>query len=359
MSNAAESNKRIVSYDIIRIFAVLAVVMIHASSGFVADFPARSANFVFGNILDSISRVGVPLFVMLSGALMLNENKDIPPKRMFKYVLNIIVLIFSWSLLYSVISQILYPLLTKKPISFTEFWDCFIFSKYDYLWYLFMLIGLYLITPILRSFVKKANAKVVLYFIILSLVFSFSVPLCNFLVNSITETVDFVQTYADKFYMGFVGQFTAYYLLGWYITNIEIKRKHRFILYGVGFMGLLVTILGTQLFINDTNEIYKLFYSNTSINILCYSTAVFVFLFYCFKNKKYSEKSIKRITTLSKLTFGVYIMHPMVMIIENIFINIEIAFIRIPLNWLVAVSVSFIAAYILSKIPVLKKLVKF
>lgn len=358
MSDIVKANKRIVSYDIIRIIAVLAVVMIHSSANFVAKYPTASANFILGNILDSISRIGVPLFIMLSGALMLNEAKDIPPKRIFKYVLNIMVLIYFWSFCYAVVSQILYPLFTKEPVSVMKFWNCFIFVEYDYLWYLFMLIGLYLITPILRCFVKKSNAKTVLYFIILAAVFSFSVPLCNFIFNGITGTVDILQTYADKFNLGFVGQFTAYYLLGWYITNIEIKRKHRQLLYGVGFIGLLVTVLGTHLFISDTNKIYRLFYSNTSINILCYSTAVFIFLFYLFQKRKYNNRLEKCITTISKLTFGVYVMHPMVMIVKNMFIDSENAFIQIPLNWIISASISFLIAYIASKIPLLKKLVK-
>ena len=75
------SNKERNSFlDITRIVAVLAVIMIHTSSGFVTLYDTSSIEFLWGNIFDSISRIGVPLFVMISGSLMLDEEKNITIK---------------------------------------------------------------------------------------------------------------------------------------------------------------------------------------------------------------------------------------------------------------------------------------
>lgn len=52
-------SKRIISYDIIRIIAVLAVVMIHSSADFVDSYPKDSINSVLGNVFDSVSRIGL------------------------------------------------------------------------------------------------------------------------------------------------------------------------------------------------------------------------------------------------------------------------------------------------------------
>lgn len=356
MSNNSIAKSRILSYDIIRIIAVLAVVMIHSSLGFVTAYPTKSADFLFGNIFDGISRIGVPLFVMLSGALMLDENKETSIKKMLKYSLRIFILLCIWSLLYAVVYEIIQPLIDKKTISVEGFWNAFAYGHY-HMWYLYMLIGLYLITPVLKSFVKKSNKNIVMYFIIIAVIFQFAEPLINLLINQGTQTTDLLQKFINKFRMGFVGQYTAYYLLGWYITNIKIKKTHRSSLYVLGFAGLFVTVMGTQLLINDTNKIYNSFYSDTSINVLCYSAAVFVFLYYFFINKNYNRVN-KISMILSKLTFGVYLIHPYIITLLNKFINTKNALIQIPLTWIITVIASFLITFILSKIPLLKKLVR-
>lgn len=67
-------NNRILSLDITRIVAVLAVVMIHSSARFITE-SKTAYEFTAGNIFDTIARIGVPLFIMISGALMFFLNK--------------------------------------------------------------------------------------------------------------------------------------------------------------------------------------------------------------------------------------------------------------------------------------------
>ena len=74
--------KRNYSLDIARIVAIMAVAMIHCSANFVIHFNLFSTEFILGNIFDAASRVGVPLFLMISGALFLDERKDITLKSM-------------------------------------------------------------------------------------------------------------------------------------------------------------------------------------------------------------------------------------------------------------------------------------
>ena len=68
--------KRNDSLDVIRIAAVFAVVMTHCTAPFVTNFQPDTAEFLWGNLLDSISRAGVPLFLMISGALFLDERRE-------------------------------------------------------------------------------------------------------------------------------------------------------------------------------------------------------------------------------------------------------------------------------------------
>ena len=79
----SQQTQRHLGLDLVRIVAILAVVMIHASASFLVSYPAGSFEFSVGNLGDGISRLGVPLFVMLSGALMLDEQRNLTLKRIF------------------------------------------------------------------------------------------------------------------------------------------------------------------------------------------------------------------------------------------------------------------------------------
>lgn len=77
-----KTNNRIISYDVMRIFAAVAVVMIHSVAEFIKDCPVMSIDYAVMNIIDSITRFSVPLFVMISGALILDEEKEFSMKKM-------------------------------------------------------------------------------------------------------------------------------------------------------------------------------------------------------------------------------------------------------------------------------------
>ena len=75
-----KQNQRKLYLDLLRIIAISAVVMIHVSASYVTN--ANSLlDFTVGNIFDSVSRLGVPLFLMISGALILDENKEFNCKK--------------------------------------------------------------------------------------------------------------------------------------------------------------------------------------------------------------------------------------------------------------------------------------
>ena len=167
---------RDISLDIIRIVATLAVVMIHCASPFVSGYKAGTPEFWVGNVLDGISRLGVPLFVMVSGSLFLREEKEVTVKGLFKKnVMNIGLILIVWSAFYTVVYQVIQPTIAGKAVNFNNVLSAF-FKGHYHLWYLYMTIGLYLITPFLRTFVKKSNPSLVKLFLAISVSTQFTVP---------------------------------------------------------------------------------------------------------------------------------------------------------------------------------------
>lgn len=72
--------KRELHLDILRDLACLAVVLIHVSAPFVVD-STRQLDFWIANVIDSMARIGVPVFVMISGALFLDEEREYTYKK--------------------------------------------------------------------------------------------------------------------------------------------------------------------------------------------------------------------------------------------------------------------------------------
>ena len=212
MTHTLKNSKRIISYDMIRIIAILSVILIHSAAKYVTSFPTDSLDFLFGNLFDSIARIAVPLFVMLSGALLLREDKVFDFKEMKKYVIRIFCLLYSWSFILAVFYQIVLPFFEEQTISLKALVRAFLFGHYHQ-WYLFMIIGIYLVTPILKLFTKRENKKYILWFILLSILAQFSIPILNFLINHITGSSDVLLEYSSEFSLNFVSNFITYYFL--------------------------------------------------------------------------------------------------------------------------------------------------
>lgn len=150
------------SFDLMKVFSVFLIILTHVSAPFVIYFQPNSNEFIAGNILDALSRVGVPLFVMITGALWLDENRSFFIKDFFKkYVLKFACLLIVWSVIYA------FFYMSLEKVSFWEYVLTFKGTDNPHLWYLYMLLGVYLTTPVLRLFVKKENAPYILYMIVL------------------------------------------------------------------------------------------------------------------------------------------------------------------------------------------------
>lgn len=99
---------RIAYMDTTRVIAILAVILLHCSTMFLDA--SQSSSFVLGSILNSVSRFGVPCFVMISGALFLDENRAISIRSVFgKYVKGIIWLIVIWNIIFAIAYTIILP----------------------------------------------------------------------------------------------------------------------------------------------------------------------------------------------------------------------------------------------------------
>lgn len=144
--------------DNARIVAILGVVFIHAAVGAVVDNPVGDTFWWAGNVWDSLSRWSVPVFVMISGALLLDPARQESPLDFYRKRLTRILLpILFWSLFYLAWTYLKGAQKGAAP-GLGELVAKWASGRpYYHLWFMYMLPGLYLVAPFLRRLVQAAS----------------------------------------------------------------------------------------------------------------------------------------------------------------------------------------------------------
>lgn len=346
--------KRIYAFDFLRIISACAVVMIHVSVDFIKEYDNSTVEFLWGNIFSAVSRFAVPVFLMISGALMLDEDKNLSTKKIMKSTLSILALTFSWSFIYALGYDVIKPILFGEPISLSGVADTF-FNGHYHMWFLYVLIGLYLITPILRFFIKKENATLIRNYLIFSVIICFVLSFMNVVLNRTIKQQDVLSDFVSNFSIGYIYEYIVYYIMGWYITKVKINKPTRSFIYAGSVVGLIGTIIGTHLHFGQGFDEY--FTSNNSPNVFVYSLAVFIFVYNLFERKNITMGPFW--LKVSQLTFGVYLVHCIFLFaLKMICEDIDSALIEILVVFAGGTLLSFVTVFIMSKIPLVKKLIR-
>jgi len=341
--------------DAIRAFACLAIIMIHVSAEFAVQ-ELGTIEFWFGNVFDSISRVGVPLFVMISGALMLDEQYAYSMRKLKAHAFKLLCFYLFWSSAYALCFSVLSPLMKGKPISFINVaWD--IVHGYYHLWFSPMMIGVYLLLPLLRLWVRKANMKQVEYFLLLALLFAGFLPQCFAILTCINPLFAKLNSLLERLYMHYPVGFSAYFVLGWYLNNKEFSIKASSYRIALA-LASAVTILGTYLLFRYTHTEQYVFYDNFSLNILVAAVAVFMLCKMRFSDaERISRPARALISVISKYSLGIYAVHAAVIaVVMRLFAGMHVL-IMLPCAFIISAALSLAASFAISKIPFFKRFI--
>lgn len=286
--------------DLMRVAGIFFVICLHAAADLLHrynDLPAR--DWWAGNIYDSLVRMAVPLFFMLSGFLLLGKQE---PIRLYaiKRVNRIVVPLIAWSLLYIFWKRYF---LNGTPIEATTFARLLLSPAHYHLWFLYALIGLYLYIPVLRPLVQYASDKVLYYFILLWFIAVSVLPL----ITKFTGTSSSIDL---KMISGFVG----YLVLGHLLGNITISRPHVLAALVGTFVGTVVTMGGTYVLTASRNGVLdQFFYGYLSPNVIILSASTFILLRYVSDKLTIPHTPSSLVKKLSAASFGIYFLHPMVL----------------------------------------------
>ncbi len=327
--------KQIVWLDAVRLLAFFFLLCCHAADPFYATAtyanadaggPVDPAMLTWGERWMAFVRPCVPLFVMITGALMFPVCQSMGAFYK-KRILRVLWPFLIWSVLYYLFPWITGLLGLDKSIVYT----CFIWAESDsqsfqsslanilripytfsfiaqHMWYIYMLIGLYLYMPIFSAWVERATKRQMQ--VVLGL-WGLSTFLPYF--------HQFVSTYAfgtctwnsfGLFYY-FAG-FNGYLLLGHYLryhVNWSWSRTWPVALVLL-VAGFLVTYLGYGYIMSlpdKTPEMIELFWTYNTINVACMSAAWFLLLKHV--SLPAESKAGRMLANLTFCGFGIYMVH--------------------------------------------------
>lgn len=346
--NQLTLNHRILSFDVLRIVAAFAVVMLHVSTeGFLGCFP--SGVWEVSNIYDSISRWCVPVFFMISGALFLNQDKKISIKTLYtKNLFRIVYIFLFWSFCYALYNSIICDsfnlleiirLTLKGPIHF---------------WFLKVLIGLYVAVPVLRAITREKRLEE--YFILLALLTAFIIPMLITAIGLFDESAgDSVQKYYDVFRIRIASGYVGFFVLGHYLYNYQLSNVLKRMIFLMGLLSAILVILLTHWYSHYIGEPSEEFYHNLTIFTLFESMAVFLIINQLKVPSNYSSLIVR----LSNLTLGVYLIHQLLYLMANDILGINgisfYPYLFIPCYSLILFVASCLIVALLKKVPVIKK----
>lgn len=302
-SNSINTDKRICYLDLLRIFACLAVILLHTAAIGWGKTSLDSPSWFVLNFYDSISRWCVPVFVMISGAV--NLTKKPPLKKVLtKQIPRILLYLYTASFFFYVM-----PLLETHDLN--KYLVLILKAPLVY-WYLFLQCALYLISPCLYPLTESPKTVRNLLFLMLPLAFLLpqAASVSEHLLPNTYKVLEYIR---DQTKLGPGLEYLWYYLCGWYLHHESVRPRVRRSLLAASAVGFAATFWFTHRYSLYLGQASSLFYENNTLNVLLQSVGVFLLVQLLEEKLKPSSAFAKWSGRISNLTFLVYLLHVFVL----------------------------------------------
>jgi surface polysaccharide O-acyltransferase-like enzyme len=356
--------KRNYSYiEYLRVLSAFAVIVIHVSGANWFRIPIASTDWIVQTFYNLAGRFSVCVFCMISGALLLRSDKEVSAHEILtRYIRRILVCLVVWVVLYAA----LYTLMNQGD---AKYFVKRLFQLPDHLWYLLMLIGLYLVYPVLKRI--AADRLLTRYLIWILIGFG--------LLDTITRATGFFEEMAGESYgfslwdalLGNLGQlkvafipgYLAFFLMGHYIHEYGLGKWHKRIVYAAVPALILSAVLTILMSVWTDKGVY-VFMMETNPLLVLASAGIFAFFRGRDDNVHPHDKHpqlTKTVVWLGANTFGIYLIHFAVRDCLAQYLSFDVAsypaILSVPFNSLLIFVISLALTVLMKKIPGLKKVV--
>ena len=303
-----DKNRHIEYIDVLRVLSMISVVFLHTAAGSLRG-NLGSPIWHIANVLTTIMSSSVPLFFMISGAMLLDSDKTLSlgytykkrlPKALVPFLVFSILAVFYYAALSHVISgavnwkDVLSKLknITSQPTTV-------------HLWFMYALIPLYLLSPLLKRLVDALTRNLTRYLLLLWVVFASLLPtLASLLPAPIQSFFVINPSYNLNFLNGYLG----YFILGYYLFKDE-KHYSKKRLVGIILLDTFIISLGTWLKTSQIEQYSEIFKSYTRIFTLILSVSIFLLVKEIYSERVLSKPWSGIVKVLSAASFGIYLVH--------------------------------------------------
>lgn len=343
--SALVERKRIWYWDILRIAAMVFLVIRHSATATFEFVPTLGADWWVCNVYGSLSAWMVPVFMMISGASFLDPKRNAAVNKLYKKnVFRMLCAFAFWSVFYAVYNKV-----TGQDAK--DDFAAMVFQGHFHLWFIPMIIGMYILTPLLRTVTNSKNATLAITVVtgITGVILPTLQDLGLFFDNSLL-------TGGNNF--GFVSSYVCFFFLGYLIHNTEVPPAGRKTVYILGILATVVVFLGTYYLTLKDGYHNEDMQGDNNLFPAIQGLALFVGTKYITRDMEFSPETQKLILDISGLTFGVYMIHVVLLAFldKSGFSPVMYpAVYMIPMLILFVLPVSFFLSWAFNKIPVLGK----
>lgn len=371
--------------DLLRIIACFLVVLAHCCDPFVARFNDNYTEFLSGALWGSFLRPCVPLFVMMTGVLMFPVKMEMGAFYKKRITRIVIPLIF-WSIVLPLLyfSYFHFGATTQSPslrldeitmepmdytfqVMLTKLYTWIFNFNYDttVLWYLYMLIGLYLVIPVVNVWLMQASQKdiklvlkiwfITLFLPYIQIIASYLGYSGNYGNTGILGVCDWNPYGTFYYFSGFLG----YILLAHYLVRFPLNwswKKIMSVSIPLHLVGYAITALGfiiIQKYYVDDYAYLEIFWYFSGINVFLMTFPIFIII----QNIKIKDSAFLR--KMAPLAFGIFLCHFFfVQVAYDLLYPLPIAAaLKIPAIACLAYAMSYVLVWIMSKFRLTQKFI--
>jgi len=279
--------KRETELDLLRLTALLMVMLLHVNSSVWAEISLFTPQWAAATALRQTW--AVPVLVMITGRLLLDPDRE---PKLKKRLARLVSAFGCWSLVYQ-----LYYLAADPSLDWKGVLAGLVTGAY-HMWYLWMLLGLYAITPLLRSIARdRGLCRLFLGLHLLAGIMTYLVPELPMVGNTLGKVAEMVLP-------GFLLGYPGLYLLGWYLHKWPPRKGTA---YGAGLGCAVISLLGNLLIAHETGINSEFFTNYLSPTMLPIAGAVFLLFT---SQRPFGKPEFWR--RVSRLSLHAYLSHALV-----------------------------------------------
>nr|WP_281434490.1 acyltransferase family protein [Erwinia phyllosphaerae] len=333
-----------INIKLLTVVATYLVILLHTAA---IPFSYFHLAWSVSVMYEALGRIAFPLFLLIAGYVSLNKNESLLSTLKTR-VLDLVIPLIAWSIIYIIYNKEVNA--DTTPVSLLE-----LLSKpaYPHMWFIYTMILLYLVTPLLNTFIQngsqqRVNYTVTVWFVLASVYVLFDNVKANLLEHKaipVASNIDMVV------------YLSGFYIIGGVARRFNINPK--VVISGVIFIlsTVLTAVMTYSLSISTfaPNEVF-LFYSAPTLVVV--SLAGFFMLLNA--PFQYGKRAIRVVHGLSRLSLGIFFVHMMVLeaVLRLLHMEFESYYsaLTIPLIALLCFLVSAAIVWLLRLIPWLRRI---